>query len=373
MTERGSDIDAAMMRRAIQLAYGGRGYVEPNPMVGCIVVQNDRVLAEGFHRRFGEAHAEVDALRSLGVTQTLGSTIYVTLEPCVHHGKTPPCIDRVLAAKPARVVIGAIDPHPEVSGRGLARLRQAGIDVEQGIEGSACQRLIAPFTKLQTTGRPWVTAKWAMTLDGRMATRTGDSQWITSDAARNFAHQTRGRMDAIVVGIGTALRDKPRLTARPAGPRLAVRVVADSSARLPLNHPLVETARELSTLIACGPEAPTEKIAALTAAGCLIFQATSSEPDQRLNELLDEFGRRQWTNILIDGGPHLLGAFLDQRLVDEVEVYVGTKLVGGPPGLVPNMGHGLVLMSQAVTLDNIRTQQLGPDLLVQADLPKSPS
>jgi diaminohydroxyphosphoribosylaminopyrimidine deaminase/5-amino-6-(5-phosphoribosylamino)uracil reductase len=230
--------------------------------------------------------------------------------------------------------------------------------------------LIAPFTKLQTTGRPWVTAKWAMTLDGRMATRTGDSQWITSDAARKFAHQTRGMMDAIVVGIGTALRDNPQLTARPAGPRRAVRVVADSLARLPLNHPLVETARQLPTLIACGPEAPAGKLDALKAAGCLIFQATSTEPRQRLHQLLDEFGRRQWTNVLIDGGPHLLGAFLDQSLIDEVEVYVGTKLVGGPPGLVPNMGQGFSLMSQAVTLDNIRTQQLGPDLLVQADLPK---
>lgn len=224
---------ADVMRRALELARQGEGYVEPNPMVGAVIVDDYlQCLGEGFHRQFGGPHAEVNALREAGA-RAQGATLYVTLEPCNHHGKTPPCVDAVLQAGLRRVVVGMPDPFAKVNGAGIARLREHGVAVEVGLLEAEVRRLNAPFRKLVETGIPWVHAKWAMTLDGKIAARTGHSQWISGAASRAVVHRLRGRMDAIVIGIGTALADDPLLTARPAGPRVATRVVLDSTARLP--------------------------------------------------------------------------------------------------------------------------------------------
>ena len=215
------DIDLWHMRRALELAARGEGFVEPNPMVGCVIAQGAEIIGEGWHRRFGQPHAEVEALRMAG-DRAAGATLYVTLEPCCHFGKTPPCTRAVLASGVRRVVAAQTDPFPQVRGLGIAELRAAGLSVEVGLLESDARRLIAPYLKLVQTGRPWIIAKWAMTLDGKIATRSGQSRWISGPPSRQLVHALRGRVDAIMVGRETADRDDPLLTARPAGPRTAI-------------------------------------------------------------------------------------------------------------------------------------------------------
>ena len=236
------------MRRAVELAERGRGHVEPNPLVGAVIVRDGQIVGEGWHKKFGQAHAEVNAFTSAGEAAR-GATLYVTLEPCCHHGKTPPCTDAVIRAGIARVVAALQDPFPQVAGQGAALLRAAGIPIEFGVCAKEARRQNAPYLKLLATGRPYVHAKWAMSLDGKIATRTGDSQWISNETSRRRVHELRGRMDGILVGIGTALADDPLLTARPPGPRTACRVILDSKGRLPITSQLVRTAAQVPTLI----------------------------------------------------------------------------------------------------------------------------
>src|SRR5262245_57065762 len=258
--------DREWMAQALALAERGRGYVEPNPLVGAVVVRDGRLVGEGWHRRYGEAHAEVNALHEAGEAAR-GATLYVTLEPCCHHGKTPPCTDAVLRFGVRRVVAAMTDPFPRVAGGGVERLRTAGLEVETGLLEADARRLNAPYLKLLATGRPYVHAKWAMTLDGKLATRTGDSKWISSDASRRRVHELRGRMDAILVGIGTALADDPLLTARPPGPRTARRIVLDSRLRLPPTSRLVQTAREVLTTVVAAASADEGAAGRLPQAG----------------------------------------------------------------------------------------------------------
>ena len=239
-------------------------------MVGCLVARGAEIVGEGWHRRFGQAHAEIEALRIAGA-RARDATLYVTLEPCCHEGKTPPCTRAVLAAGVARVVAAMADPFPKVAGGGLAKIRAAGVEVECGVLEDEARRLNAPYLKLLSTGRPWIIAKWAMTLDGKIAARTGDSRWISSRASRELVHQLRGRMDAIIVGRGTAEADDPQLTARPPGARTAARVVVDTRASLSLQSRFARTARETPVLVAVGPEAAHIQRDALQAAGCEIL------------------------------------------------------------------------------------------------------
>src|SRR3954451_1208374 len=249
------------MPRALELAERGRGHVEPNPLVGAVIVRDGRVVGEGWHQRYGEAHAEVHALAAAGAAAR-GATLYVTLEPCCHHGKTPPCTDAVLRAGVGRVVASMLDPNPLVAGKGAERLRAAGVAVEIGVGEAEARRLNAPYLKLLRTGRPYVHLKWAMTLDGKICTRTGDSKWISNEASRRRVHELRGRVDAILVGVGTALADDPQLTARPRGPRTATRIVLDSRGRLPPTSLLAATARIVPTLVATTAAAPEDPVQA---------------------------------------------------------------------------------------------------------------
>src|SRR5262245_15622465 len=255
------------MARALELASRGEGYVEPNPMVGCVVVQGGEVVGEGWHQKFGGPHAEVEALRVAGA-RARGATMYVTLEPCCHHGKTPPCTEAIIAAGIARVVCAQRDPFEQVAGQGIEALKAAGIDVDVGTLEAEAKRLNAPYLKLVTTGRPWIIAKWAMTLDGKIATRAGDSRWISGEASREIVHGLRGRMDGVMVGRGTAQRDDPLLTARPPGPRTATRIVVDSRASLSLESQLIRSVGDAPVLVTVGSDAPQENIDRLTAAGC---------------------------------------------------------------------------------------------------------
>jgi diaminohydroxyphosphoribosylaminopyrimidine deaminase/5-amino-6-(5-phosphoribosylamino)uracil reductase len=357
--------DSKAMLRAVELAYLGLGAVEPNPMVGCTVVKNGVIVAEGFHARFGGPHAEVQALSPLSSDLVAGSTVFITLEPCSHFGKTPPCADLLIKCNPQRVVVGMEDPNPLVAGQGIAKLREHGITVDVGMERKACERLVRPYLKRLSKGLPWVIAKWAMTLDGRMATFSGDSKWITGEASRQHAHRTRGRVDSIVVGIETALRDDPLLTARPAGSRIAMRIVMDSLARLPVSSQLVQTANKHPTLVCCGPDASATCINQLRRNGCEVWIEESRSPDERLAGLLEELCRRGQTNVLFDGGPRLLGGLFDQRCVDEVHTYIACKMVGGNPQFVPNLGRGLEWMQTAMKLREVEHRSFDDDFFIQ--------
>jgi diaminohydroxyphosphoribosylaminopyrimidine deaminase/5-amino-6-(5-phosphoribosylamino)uracil reductase len=354
-------LDLWHMRRALELAAQGQGAVEPNPMVGCVIARGAEILGEGWHRRFGGPHAEIEALK-LARERARGATLYVTLEPCCHHGKTPPCTSAVLAAGVARVVAALADPFPQVAGGGLAKLRAAGIEVEVGVLEREARNLNAPYLKLLATGRPWVIAKWAMTLDGKIATRTGDSRWISCKASRHVTHQLRGRVDAIIVGRGTAAADDPMLTARPPGPRSAMRIVVDSRASLSLESQLVRTACETPVLVAVSSDATTADCRRLQDAACTVFYCAGKTPRDRLESLLDELGKRRMTNVLVEGGGRLLGSLFDGGLIDEVHVFIAPKLAGGEAAPGPIAGCGVDVIASAMALEDVDVEQLGGDV-----------
>ena len=369
--------DTPWMLRALELAERGRGSVEPNPLVGCVIVKEGQLVAEGWHGHFGGPHAEIEALRAAG-PKAKGATLYATLEPCCHYGKTPPCTEAVIPAGIRRVVAAMRDPFAKVSGGGLRQLADAGLEVEVGLCEAEARQLNAPYLKLVTQNRPWVIAKWAMTLDGKIATRTGYSRWISGTAAREVVHGLRARVDAIMVGRRTAEIDDPLLTARPEGgtagpavhlvPRQAVRIVVDSQAKLSLNSQLVKTARQIPVLIAIGPDADTKDIRRLTEMGCEVLPFAASTQYERTLQLFAELGRRKMTNVLVEGGSKLLGGLLDSSLIDEVHVFIAPKLFGGEKAPSPIGGAGVDQVAKALELGQLKWEQLGSDLYVRGRL-----
>lgn len=355
------NLDAWHMTHALQLAERGRGAVEPNPLVGCVIANGAEIVGLGWHRRYGGPHAEIEALNIAGA-RAAGAVMYVTLEPCCHQGKTPPCTRAVIAAGIRRVVVALRDPFPAVAGAGLAELQAAGVEVETGVQEAAARRLNAPYLKLLASGRPWVIGKWAMTLDGKIAASTGDSRWISGEASRQRVHELRGQADAILVGRGTAAADDPLLTARPLGPRQAVRILVDSRATLASDSQLVRTAGEAPVLVAAGPEAAAADRLRLERAGCEVFVSEAQTPGERLEALLDELGRRRMTNVLVEGGARLLGGFFDRRLIDEVHVFVAPRLAGGAAAPTPMAGTGVEWMRDSLRLDRTDWRSLGEDL-----------
>ncbi len=329
--------DERLMRRALELARRGQGRVEPNPMVGAVIASPaGEVIAEGWHEHFGGPHAEAGALVRAG-TAARGATLHVTLEPCCHHGKTPPCTAAIVAAGIARVVVAVGDPFPAVAGGGIAALQAAGIQVEVGLLDVEARRLTAPFRTLVTQGRPWVIAKWATSLDGRLAAPAGGDRWISSPESLALVHELRGRVDGVLVGVGTAVADDPLLTARPEGPRRATRIVLDGGARLPLAAALVRSARAWPVLVAVGPDADSGRIAALEAAGCEVWRGIEADPHERLTSLLAELGRRRFTNLLVEGGAAVLGSLFAGGLVDEIHAFTAAKILGGSGDALPTL------------------------------------
>jgi diaminohydroxyphosphoribosylaminopyrimidine deaminase/5-amino-6-(5-phosphoribosylamino)uracil reductase len=359
------------MTRALELAAQGQGYVEPNPMVGCVIARGETIVGEGWHQRFGGPHAEVEALAAAG-SAAAGATMYVTLEPCCHHGKTPPCSEATIAARLERVVVAEQDPFPQVDGGGIRQLQDAGIQVEIGLLESDSRTLNAPYHKLVSNGRPWVIAKWAMTLDGKIATASGDSRWISNEQSRGLVHQLRGRVDAIAVGSRTAALDDPLLTARPPGPRTPIRIVLDTRASLAADSQLVRTAVESPVWVVVGGDAPEHHLTRLRDAGCEIVESRGTTYAERIEALLDEMGRRRLTNLLVEGGGALLGSLLDARQIDEVHVFVAPKLVGGQEAISPVGGAGLAQMSDALALDQPIIETLGGDVCVHGRVVKEP-
>jgi diaminohydroxyphosphoribosylaminopyrimidine deaminase/5-amino-6-(5-phosphoribosylamino)uracil reductase len=367
MSAQFADIES-VMRRAVDLAYRGVGHVEPNPPVGAVITDDRlRVVGEGWHERFGGPHAEVNAIARAGGNAT-GCTLFVTLEPCCRSGKTGPCTGAIVRAGLRRVVIGVLDPSMDKDG--VAALRAAGIEVEVGVLERDGRRLAAPFLKRVTTGLPYVHAKWAMTLDGKIATSGGDSRWISSEESRAIVHRLRGRMDAILVGSATAERDDPLLTARPAGPRIATRVVLDGSARLSPASRLAQTAREVPVLVAALDSAPDANVRGLEGLGVNVLRIAPQRPaaglepcampDLRL--LLEELGRRGMTNVLIEGGGRLLGSAFDARLIDAAHVFIAPILVGGAEAVSPIGGAGLADVAKAARIADCTIEMIGGDV-----------
>lgn len=356
--------DRSHMRRALELARRAQGQVEPNPMVGCVIVADGKVVGEGWHQQFGGPHAEIEALESAGY-RARGATMYVTLEPCCHRAKTPPCTAAILQSGVSRVVVAHQDPFPQVDGAGLRQLREAGVDIELGILESDAARLNAPFCKLMRTGRPWVIAKWAMTLDGKLASPTGDSRWISSPAARNIGHQLRGRVDGIVVGSHTVTCDNPLLTARPPGPRVAARIVIDSQVRLSPEHQLVKTIEQAPVFVAVSPQSDSSRCQSLQAVGCELVHCPGDDHLSRLDSLLQQLGARKMTNLLVEGGSRLLGNLFDLHQIDEIHAFIATKLIGGRDAVTPIAGIGIRRMDQALPLIDSDVTQVDGDLYVQ--------
>lgn len=353
--------DSLLMSRALELAGRGLGRVEPNPMVGCVLIRHGMVVGEGYHRQFGGPHAEIEALRVAG-ERARGATAYVTLEPCCHHGKTGPCTRALIEAGVERVIAALRDPFPRVAGGGFAELAAAGIVVEEGLLAEHAALLNAAYLKRLRTGLPWVIAKWAMTLDGKIAAHTGDSQWISGAASRTLVHELRGRVDAILVGGGTARRDDPLLTARPAGARTALRVVLDTKAQLASESQLLLTAREIPLLVVVGSTTAAPERERLRHAGAEVFVVQNSDSQQRMHEVLAELARRDCTNVLVEGGSRVLGSLLDGRMIDEVYAFVAPKLIGGFLAPSPFAGNGLPHMNAALAFDG-EWRASGPDML----------
>ena len=358
--------DLSVMHYALRLAREGLGRVEPNPLVGAVIVDAKlRFVAGGWHTFFGADHAEIAAIRA--AESTSGMRLFVTLEPCDHHGQAPPCTEAVIRAGFRQVVVGCQDPAPHVSGRGLERLRAAGIDVVVGICGQEAQQLIAPFEMLQCEDRPWVHAKWAMTLDGRIATSSGHSQWISGSESRREVHRLRGRMDAIITGAGTVRTDDPALVARPSGPRTPFRIVLDATGNsVRQGSQLAETFSESPVIVAISEDQPADASGRLEQMGLEVLRLPQTAPGKIcIKALLSELGRRQMTNVLIEAGSGIHGSFFDEQLVDEVHVFVAPKLTGGDQARSPVGGIGLDRIPVEPSLHSVSLRRTGDDFLVE--------
>ena len=358
--------DIEYMRRAMELAERGVGFTNPNPMVGAVIVKGGKVIGEGWHERCGEWHAERNAFKNCTVPAE-GATMYVTLEPCCHYGKTPPCTEAIIEHGIARVVVGMEDPNPWVAGKGIALLREAGIEVVCGVEEEALREQNRVFLKYISTKLPWVAMKTAMTLDGKIATRTGDSKWITGAEARAYVHELRHRFMAIVVGIGTAVADDPLLNCRieGRGVRQPIRVVVDSNARLSLDSQLVKTAGEYRTIVAHTRFAPEESVKALREAGVEMLLCKEKEGLVDVRNLLELLGQSGIDSILLEGGGSLNYTFLAEGLADELYAFIAPKIVGGMNAKTPVEGAGMEKMADAINLELENVLNVGHDVLLK--------
>jgi diaminohydroxyphosphoribosylaminopyrimidine deaminase / 5-amino-6-(5-phosphoribosylamino)uracil reductase len=361
--------DQAFLARAVELAEGGRGRTSPNPLVGAVIVRDGTVLGEGFHAELGGLHAERAAIAAAGGQDLGGATLYVSLEPCCHTGRTPPCTDAILEAGIARVVVASDDPTEKAAGRGLGILRDEGVAVElaDGDVAARARLLNQPFRKHARTGRPFVLFKSAMTLDGKVATRTGDSKWISGEASRRLSHHWRAEVDAVVVGIGTALTDDPQLTARIEGvARQPRRIVFDSEARLPLDSQLVRGAEEVPLTVVVTRAAPRTAVDALEVAGADVIVATGANEPDRVQNALVQLGAAGVTSILLEGGPHLAGSFLDAGEVDEIRLFVAPVVLGGSSARDPLEGEGAERIAAAMRALSLDCSRSGEDVLISA-------
>lgn len=360
------------MKRAIELAKQGAGWTAPNPLVGAVVVKNGRVIGEGYHRKYGELHAERNALAAC-TEDPAGATLYVTLEPCCHYGKTPPCTEIIIEKKIAKVVIGSRDPNPKVAGKGARILRERGIEVVEDYMREACDALNPVFFHYITTKTPYVVLKFAMTLDGKIATRTGASKWITGEAARNHVHQLRGRYAGILAGIGTVLADDPMLNCRIDGAHQPLRIILDSHLRIPMGSRLVRSAKEYPLLIVCNEstrdrEEGTNRIQKLEEAGAKVWTLPEKNGHPDLNVLMQRLGEEKIDSVLIEGGGTVNEAVLKAHIVHHVYAYIAPKIFGGEDAKTPVEGSGIRLPQECANLRLAKITVLLNDMLLEYDV-----
>lgn len=366
MKDEGLAEDRKFMRRAIELAKKGEGFTSPNPMVGAVIVKNGRIIGEGYHERYGGLHAERNALAS--VTESpKGAVIYVTLEPCCHYGKQPPCVDAILEAGIARVVTGSDDPNPLVAGKGFKKLIEHGVEVTTHVEKEACDALNPVFFHYIQTGLPYVAMKYAMTMDGKIAAYTGQSKWITGEEARAFVQKLRHRYTGIMAGAGTVLADDPRLTCRIPGARQPVRIICDTRLRIPFDANVVETAKEIPTILATC-QADPDRIRPFEEKGCQVLTLPEEDGHVDLRTLMRELGKRQIDSILLEGGGTLNWSVLKSGIVQKVYCFTAPKLFGGIDARTPVEGRGVASPGEAFSLTHLKVTQVGEDLLIEGEV-----
>jgi len=363
--------DEYFMRKALRLARRGLGKTSPNPMVGALIVRNGEIIGQGYHRRFGGNHAEIDAIQDAG-GEIGGATLYVTLEPCCHHQKkTPPCLDALLRGNIGRVVIGTVDPNPLVNGRSIEILNQRGIETKVGVLEEECRELNEVYTKYMQTGLPLVTLKFAQTLDGRIASSTGDSQWIGSESSRMLAHRLRSLHDAILVGVGTVLTDDPLLTVRLVRGRNPIRIVADSGLRIPLRARVLRAQDVAPTIIATTLQADEAKLSSLKEMGVEVLTVDEDETGAiDLKGLLKILGNKGISSVLVEGGAGIITSMLHQRLVDKVMIFIAPKIMGKGIEAVADLGISDV--ANALKLSFVKTYRRGEDLVIEAKVIDTP-
>ena len=381
--------DIEYMQRAIALAKKGAGFVNPNPMVGCVVVKDNEIIAEGYHEYYGGLHAERNALTHT-TADCKGATLYVTLEPCCHHGKTPPCTDIIIEKGIKKVVVGLLDPNPLVSGKGISILQNAGIEVVTGVEVDKIKELNKVFLKYIKTKRPYVILKTAMTLDGKIASYTGDSKWITNDKSRQLVHKLRSEMMGIVAGIGTVKADNPMLNCRLEGQqttdnrqqsvRQPIRIIVDTKASISLDSNIVKTANEYRTILAISRDvtpvaseqttdnSQQSKINELESFNVEILQCEEKDGRVDINDLMIKLGEKGIDSLLLEGGSCLNAAFLEAGCVDEVYAFIAPKIIGGEHSKSPIGGKGIELMKDAITFDKVEIEQIENDILIRCKI-----
>lgn len=358
--------DKDYMRMALSLAKKGMGWTSPNPMVGAVIVKDERIIGEGYHHRCGGLHAEREALAACS-EDPKGGTMYVTLEPCCHTGRQPPCTEALVGAGISRVVIGSSDPNPLVAGKGIEYLRKHGIEVETGVLEEECDAINYVFFHYITTGTPYVVMKYAMTMDGKIATGTGASKWITGEAARRDVHEQRSHYRAIMVGVGTVIADDPMLDCRIEGGRNPVRIICDTHLRTPMDSRIVRTAREIPTIMVAGAVS-CERKAAYIEAGCRVYSLPERDGMVDLSSLIERLGQEEIDSILIEGGASLNWSAMRSGIVNRVLAYIAPRLFGGELAKSPVGGEGVGYPDQAMALKDVTVRELGNDFLIEGEV-----
>lgn len=361
-------MDEYYMSLALNLALKGKGKVNPNPLVGAVIVKNGKVIGKGYHERYGKEHAEVNAFNNLSESAD-NATIYVTLEPCAHYGKTPPCVNKIIENNIKRVVIGAVDDNPLVTGKGIKKLKSAGIEVKVGVLEEECKKLNEVFFKYISTKRPFVLLKSAMSLDGKISTYSGESKWITSKESREEVHKLRNDLMAILVGVNTIIKDNPRLTCRVEDGRNPIRIVVDSFLRIPMDSNVIKD-KEAKTIIATTKFAKKDKILSLRNSGIEVLVINSKNNKVDLDELMVKLGELNIDSILLEGGSTLNFSALKQGIVDKIQIYIAPKIIGGEKSKTPVDGQGIDKLKNAFKVRNLSYSKVGSDILLEGYIDK---